>query len=97
MLAEEEEERQHRTRLAQGPCRKSAVRLTRDFPTEQFFAVILPLAFPLLLPMIASWIKEYQRYKRLTGPARDDPKQQQKQEQQQPTPAAPSSAKAKTE
>lgn len=40
-------------------------RLTREFPIEHFLAVLMPLLFPLILPFLVSWVKEYRRYKEL--------------------------------
>ena len=43
----------------------TTTRLTREFPIEHFLAITMPLLFPLLLPFLVSWIKEYKRYKSL--------------------------------
>ena len=40
-------------------------RLTREFPIEHFLAVLMPLLFPLVLPFLITWVKEYRRYKEL--------------------------------
>ena len=42
-------------------------RLTREFPIEHLLAVMMPLLFPLILPFLVSWVKEYKRYKELTA------------------------------
>ena len=66
---------------------RTRIRLTREFPLEHFFAVILPLVFPLLLPTLVSFVKEVKRYRRLTAA---------KKKEQQQTAAAATAAPAET-
>ena len=41
----------------------SSSKLKAEFPLEHYAAIFLPLLFPLLIPFLATWGKEYKRYK----------------------------------
>jgi len=37
-----------------------------DFPVEQYLAIFAPLLFPLLVPLFATLVREYKRYRKMT-------------------------------